>query len=84
MLEEAFVSAVWTAPALHWSVEAEACDDVDVRLHGTKSDREAVINKLLLLFWEWCIVVVEAVPALHIAVGVSVLVIPFSALVKVT
>ena len=47
MLEEAFVSAVWTAPALHWSVEAEACDDVDVRLHGTRSDREAVINKVL-------------------------------------
>ena len=77
MLEEAFVSAVWTAPALHWSVEAEACDYVDVRLHGTRSDREAVINKVLLLFWEWCIVVVEAVPALHPAFNGSVSVTTF-------
>ena len=73
MLEEAFGTAVWAAPALHWSVEARSCDDVDVRLHGTKSDREAVINELLLLFWEWCIVVVEAVPALHCAFDVSVI-----------
>ena len=77
MLEEAFGTAVWAAPALHWSVAAEACDDVDVRLHGTKSDREAVINKLLLMFWEWCIIVVEAVPALHCAFTVSVFVISF-------
>ena len=73
MLEEAFGSAVWAAPAFHWSVEARSCDDVDVRLHGTKSDREAVINELLLLFWEWCIVVVEAVPALQCAFAVSVI-----------
>ena len=66
-----------SAPALHWSVEARSCDDVDVRLHGTKSDREAVINKLLLMFWEWCIIVVEAVPALHCAFNVSVFVISF-------
>ena len=77
MLEEAFGNAVWAAPALHWSVEARSCDDVDVRLHGTKSDREAVINKLLLMFWEWCIIVVEAVPALHCAINVSVFVISF-------
>ena len=77
MLEEDFGTAVWAAPALHWSVEARSCDDVDVRLHGTKSDREAVINKLLLMLWEWCIIVVEAVPALHCAFTVSVFVISF-------
>ena len=77
MLEEAFGTAVWAAPALHWSVEAGSCDDVHVRVHDTNSDREAVINKLLLLFWEWCIIVVEAVPALHCAFNESVFVTPF-------
>ena len=77
VLEEAFGTAVWAAPARHWSVEAGSCDDVDARLHGTTSGREAVINKLLLLFWEWCMIVVEAVPALHCAFNASVFVTSF-------
>ena len=72
MPEEAFGTAVRAAPAVHWSVEARSCDDVDVRLHSTKSDREAVMNKTLLLFREWYILVVEAVSSLHCAFAVSV------------